>query len=422
MFHPKKRIVEDEDGSLVDPGVGSVRSRHGGKRIVEDEDGEFVDPAVSNKRARYGGKRLVEDEDDDDDGDGLVDDDDDDDDDGGGGDDGDDDGGPEDYDSADDYDDELYKNPQDRAELLAKSDLEREMILSDRHDQKQRRNETLQVRAMMRAERAKAAKAKPAASKERNKGQQSAQKAKAKAQAEMQAKRQEKARREQLRQLAREESRRRDDEAEAAAAHDEGAREATERLARAPARAARPEAEAEPEAPAESAAPIESLERIRLTRTKIERWLNEPFFETVLPGCFVRVGIGQHDQCPIYRVAEVTGVKEGFRLYTIEKKQTTKRLELRIGASKRYFEISYISNTDFDISELNKYQRILQVCVGVHCARRLRHRRRPLRKAPPRTPRAQPRERYPEHRARAPLVPLRRAAGCQDALANPLDH
>ena len=356
MMHPKKRIVEDEDGSLVDPGAGSVRSRHGGKRIVKDEDGEFVDPVVSNKRARYGGNRLVEDEDDDD-GDGLVDDDDDDDDDV---DDDDDDGGPEDYDSADDYDDELYKNPQDRAELLAKSDLEREMILSDRHDQKQRRNETLQVRAMMRAERAKAAKAKPAASKERNKGQQSAQKAKAKAQAEMQAKRQEKARREQLRQLAREESRRRDDEAEAAAAHDEGAREATERLA--PARAARPEAEAEPEAPAESAAPIESLERIRLTRTKIERWLNEPFFETVLPGCFVRVGIGQHDQCPIYRVAEVTGVKEGFRLYTIEKKQTTKRLELRIGASKRYFEISYISNTDFDISELNKYQRILQVC------------------------------------------------------------
>ena len=403
MLHPKKRIVEDEDGSLVDPGAGSVRSRHGGKRIVEDEDGEFVDPAVSNKRARYGGKRLVEDEDDDD-GDGLVEDDDDDDDDddgggGGGGDDDDDDGGPEDYDSADDYDDELYKNPQDRAELLAKSDLEREMILSDRHDQKQRRNETLQVRAMMRAERAKAAKAKPAASKERNKGQQSAQKAKAKAQAEMQAKRQEKARREQLRQLAREESRRRDDEAEAAAAHDEGAREAAERSARAPARAARPEAEAEPEAPAESAAPIESLERIRLTRTKIERWLNEPFFETVLPGCFVRVGIGQHEQCPIYRVAEVTGVKEGFRLYTIEKKQTTKRLELRIGASKRYFEISYISNTDFDISELNKYQRILQVCVGVHCARRLRHRRRPLRKAPPRPSRAQTRERYPEHRA-----------------------
>ena len=54
--------------------------------------------------------------------------------------------GPEDYDSADDYDDDLFKGAQDRTELLGKSDLEREMILADRHERKQRRMETLQVR------------------------------------------------------------------------------------------------------------------------------------------------------------------------------------------------------------------------------------------------------------------------------------
>ena len=56
----------------------------------------------------------------------------------------------DDVDSADEYDEELYKGPADRAEMDRKSDLEREMILADRHDRKQRRMETLQVRAEMR--------------------------------------------------------------------------------------------------------------------------------------------------------------------------------------------------------------------------------------------------------------------------------
>ena len=53
----------------------------------------------------------------------------------------------EDHDSADDYDEDLYKGPADKAELFKKSDLEREMILADRHDRKQRRIEVLQMRA-----------------------------------------------------------------------------------------------------------------------------------------------------------------------------------------------------------------------------------------------------------------------------------
>ena len=53
---------------------------------------------------------------------------------------------PEDYDSADDFDEELFKNAQDRAEVLAMADVDRELILCDRYDRKQRRNETLQLR------------------------------------------------------------------------------------------------------------------------------------------------------------------------------------------------------------------------------------------------------------------------------------
>ena len=57
---------------------------------------------------------------------------------------GDDNDGPDaddDDDSADEYDEDLYKSAADKAELLAKTDLEREMILAERHDRKQKRVE-----------------------------------------------------------------------------------------------------------------------------------------------------------------------------------------------------------------------------------------------------------------------------------------
>ena len=32
------------------------------------------------------------------------------------------------------------------------------------------------------------------------------------------------------------------------------------------------------------------------------RWVHTPFFGNVLKGCFVRIGIGNHDGRPVYRV------------------------------------------------------------------------------------------------------------------------
>ena len=49
------------------------------------------------------------------------------------------------------------------------------------------------------------------------------------------------------------------------------------------------------------------LERVRLTRQKLEQWLGEPFFEGVVVGCFVRINVGEKAGMPVYRVAEVRG-------------------------------------------------------------------------------------------------------------------
>jgi len=123
----------------------------------------------------------------------------------------------------------------------------------------------------------------------------------------------------------------------------------------------RPAAAAEPAAPSEGPAPVGAIERIRLTRDKLEKWLNEPFFEDIVPGCFARVGIGKTSEGKsIYRVAEITHIKDGFKRYSIAQRSTTKRLELEIGTSRRYFQISYISNNNFEADELERYLRHLE--------------------------------------------------------------
>lgn len=49
-----------------------------------------------------------------------------------------------------------------------------------------------------------------------------------------------------------------------------------------------------------------------------------PFFDRIAKGCFVRVGIGQHNNAPVYRVAEVIGVYETAKIYILGKTKTNK--------------------------------------------------------------------------------------------------
>ncbi|PKU35335.1 hypothetical protein llap_14358 [Limosa lapponica baueri] len=46
----------------------------------------------------------------------------------------------------------------------------------------------------------------------------------------------------------------------------------------------------------------EELNRVRLSRHKLERWCHMPFFAKTVTGCFVRIGIGNHNSKPVYRM------------------------------------------------------------------------------------------------------------------------
>lgn len=66
------------------------------------------------------------------------------------------------------------------------------------------------------------------------------------------------------------------------------------------------------------------LNQIRLSRHKLERFVHLPFFDRLAKGCFVKIGIGQHNNMPVYRVAEIMGVYETAKIYNLGKARTNK--------------------------------------------------------------------------------------------------
>merc|ERR1712183_874376 len=47
---------------------------------------------------------------------------------------------------------------------------------------------------------------------------------------------------------------------------------------------------------------LAQLESVRLSRHKLEQWVHLPFFDEIVIGCYIRMGIGQHDGRAVYRV------------------------------------------------------------------------------------------------------------------------
>jgi len=100
----------------------------------------------------------------------------------------------------------------------------------------------------------------------------------------------------------------------------------------------------------------EQLDEIRLSRHKLEQWVHTPFFPRVASGCFVRMGIGNHEGRAIYRVAEIIDVTETPKVYTLGKTRTNKGLKVRHGQQERVFRMEYVSNQGFNDSEFGKWK------------------------------------------------------------------
>jgi len=75
---------------------------------------------------------------------------------------------------------------------------------------------------------------------------------------------------------------------------------------------------------------FEDIQEITIPRSKLTKWFMEPFFEELIVGCFVRVGIGRSKTGPIYRLCMVKNVdaSDPDRLYKLDNKTTYKYLNV----------------------------------------------------------------------------------------------
>lgn len=60
--------------------------------------------------------------------------------------------------------------------------------------------------------------------------------------------------------------------------------------------------------PGSEPASYEDVKGITIQRSKLAKWFSEPFFEDLIVGCFVRIGIGKSTSGPVYRLCMVQSV------------------------------------------------------------------------------------------------------------------
>ncbi|XP_014666217.1 PREDICTED: RNA polymerase-associated protein RTF1 homolog [Priapulus caudatus] len=100
----------------------------------------------------------------------------------------------------------------------------------------------------------------------------------------------------------------------------------------------------------------EELLPIRISRHKIEKWCHAPFFNKIMLGAYVRIGIGNNNGRPVYRIAEVVEVVETAKVYQLGSTRTNKGLKLRHGSQERVFRLEFVSNSDYTENEFFKWK------------------------------------------------------------------
>ncbi|KAK6149878.1 hypothetical protein DH2020_017403 [Rehmannia glutinosa] len=94
---------------------------------------------------------------------------------------------------------------------------------------------------------------------------------------------------------------------------------------------------------------FEDIKEITIRRSKLAKWFMEPFFDELIVGCFVRVGIGKSRSGPIYRLCVVRNVdsSDPDRQYKLDNKTTHKYLNVVWGneSSAARWQMAMISDS-----------------------------------------------------------------------------
>lgn len=116
----------------------------------------------------------------------------------------------------------------------------------------------------------------------------------------------------------------------------------------------RDEEEEKPRTPME----FEDFRLIVVGRNSLEKMVHEPYMPEALKGMFVRVSVGQHEQTGTitYRVCEIEDVVDGTKRYTLGKTKTVRRLNLKFGKSEKIFCMDVVSSKPPTEEEFMRWQ------------------------------------------------------------------
>ncbi|KAJ8761657.1 hypothetical protein K2173_004433 [Erythroxylum novogranatense] len=112
----------------------------------------------------------------------------------------------------------------------------------------------------------------------------------------------------------------------------------------------------------------EEIREITIRRSKLAKWLMEPWFEELIVGCFVRVGIGRSKAGPIYRLCLVRNVDaaDPDRPYKLENKSTFKYLNVIWGneSSAARWQMAMVSDSGPTEEEYKQWVREVERSCG----------------------------------------------------------
>lgn len=114
---------------------------------------------------------------------------------------------------------------------------------------------------------------------------------------------------------------------------------------------------------------FEEIKNITIRRSKLGKWFMEPFFEELIVGCFVRVGIGMSKSGQsIYRLCTVRNVdaSDPDRQYKLENRTTHKYLNLVWGneSSAARWQMARLSDSAPNEKEFNEWKREVERSGG----------------------------------------------------------
>ncbi|KAI4301685.1 hypothetical protein L6164_034937 [Bauhinia variegata] len=130
---------------------------------------------------------------------------------------------------------------------------------------------------------------------------------------------------------------------------------------------------------------FEDIKEITIRRSKLAKWFMEPFFEELIVACFVRIGIGKSDTGPVYRLCMVQSVdaSDPKRIYKIENRDTYKHLICVWGSenSAARFQMAVVSDSPPLEQEFNQWRReIRRTCSQMPSKKDVLGKREAIRK------------------------------------------